>query len=56
MTHKEVIQNQLNQIALLTIEKILDSPSVPTDEGKLKLISYVVGAANRTIPELEYNV
>lgn len=55
MTHKEIIQNQINQIALYTIEKILYSANVPTQEGKLKLIEYVVGAANRNIPEVELN-
>ena len=56
MTVKEELQNTLNQIALFTIESILDSETVPTDEGKLKLIGYVVRAANQTSPELEYNV
>lgn len=56
MTVKEELQNNVNQIALLTIERILKSPNVPTDDGKLQLISYVVGAANQTLPELEYNV
>jgi hypothetical protein len=56
MTHKEVIQNQMNQIALLTIERILKSANVPTLEGKVKLIEYVVTAANQTIPDMEFNV
>lgn len=56
MTHKEEIQNQMNQLALLTIERILDSKNVPTDDGKLKLIGYVVRAANQTVPEMEFNV
>jgi hypothetical protein len=56
MTHKEEIQNQLNQMALYTIEKILYSANVPTEEGKIKLIKYVVGASFQTLPELEYNV
>lgn len=56
MTHKEDLQNQVNQIALFTIEKILTSPNVPTLEGKINLIEYVVGAANQSNPVLEYNV
>lgn len=56
MTYKEVIQSQMNQIALFTIERILNSPNVPTLEGKIKLIEYVVGAANQTIPDMEFNV
>ena len=56
MPVKEEIQNQLNQIALYTIESILNNPNVPTDEGKLKLISYVVRATNQTAYELEYNI
>ena len=56
MTEKEDIQNQLNQMALYTVEKILYSGTVPTAEGKLKLIEYVVGASMQTLPELEYNV
>lgn len=55
MTHKEIIQMQMNQIALLTIERILNSPSVPKIEGKLELIKYVVGAANQTIPDMEFS-
>lgn len=39
------MQVELNEIALLTIQSILKSEYVPTQEGKLKLISYVVGAA-----------
>ena len=53
---KEIMKNQVNQIALFTIESILSSKNVPTDEGKLNLIGYVVRAANQTTPELEYNV
>lgn len=56
MTDKEIIKNQVNQIALFTIESILTSKSVPTDEGKLHLIGYVVRAANQSTPDLEYNV
>lgn len=56
MTHKEEIQNQMNQIALFTIESILNSPNVPDKDGKLKLIGYVVRAANQTVPEMEFNV
>lgn len=56
MKHNEEMQNQLNQIALLTIERILISPNIPTLEGKIKLIEYVVGAANQTIPVLETNL
>jgi hypothetical protein len=55
MNDKEYMQYQLQQVALLTIERILTSKNVPTDEGKLQLISYVVGAATQSIPELEYN-
>jgi hypothetical protein len=55
MTNKEEIQIQMNQIALYTIEKILYSANVPTMEGKLKLIEYVVGAVNQTVPDMEYN-
>jgi copper homeostasis protein CutC len=54
--YKEVIQNQMNQIAMLTIERILKSGNVPTLEGKIKLIEYVVGATNQTIPDMEFNV
>lgn len=56
MTQKEEMQVTLNQIALFTIEKILYSANVPTDEGKLALIKYIVGAVNQTTPEMEYNV
>lgn len=56
MTQKEEMQSTINQIALFTIEKILYSATVPTNEGKLALIKYVVGAANQTTPEMEYNV
>lgn len=56
MSHKEDLQNQVNQIALLTIEKILISSNIVDDEARLKLIGYVVRAANQTVPELEYNV
>lgn len=56
MPVKEEIQNQLNQIALYTIESILNSENVPTDEDKLKLISYVVRGTNQTAYELEYNI
>lgn len=53
--YKAVIQGQMNQIALLTIERILNSTSVPTLEGKIKLIEYVVGAANQTVPDMEFS-
>ena len=56
MTDKERMQFQIQQIALLTIESVLKSHHVPTDEGKLKLIGYVARAANQTIPEMEFNV
>lgn len=56
MSQEKTTQSMLNEIALLTIESILKSPHVPTLEGKLKLIEYIVGAANQSTPELVFNV
>ena len=55
MSQKEDLQHTVNQIALFTIEKILTSGNVTDDEARLKLIGYVVRAANQSSPELEYN-
>lgn len=55
MTAKDELKNQVNQIALITVESIVNSKNIIDDTAKVRLIGYVVGAALQSLPELEYN-